>query len=383
MFYPQSDYQGKNFEPSLEMENWLQLKPEFMTIPDAFSWQTPNIDLDDKTAQEIFFKDNHFKGSISRLETYARCPFSHALKYGLYLNEKEDITDIRIRGSILHHVLECISKDTKDYATLTKNQIHAYVKEEFTFAKSILAKQASWFDAQTEEITEKLVLIFEQLENFETNWHMHVDQQEHRFSYSYPWNEYTIDVYGYIDRIDCSNTSFCIFDYKSSDKDIKIDEFEKGLSLQLATYTLAYEKESHLIPIGCFYIALKTSPETFTYGKLNYRKKIPELSVFNENDKKDDFSKDRRLNGWHFSDVSIYCDDAKQYLPKKRNNPTLDVIKEEWQQITNSLLDDISSGQALPNHVKDACKFCAYKSICRNLAQEIEPELRVEKEDNA
>lgn len=119
------------------------------------------------------------------------------------------------------------------------------------------------------------MLIFEQLHNFESNWHMNMDKQEHKFSYSYPWNEYTIDLYGYIDRIDSSNTSFCIFDYKSSDKDIKIDDFEKGLSLQLATYTLAYEKESGLIPVGCFYIALKTTPETLTYGKLNYRKKSP------------------------------------------------------------------------------------------------------------
>ncbi len=85
-------------------------------------------------------------------------------------------------------------------------------------------------------------MIFEQLHSFETNWHMNVDKQEHKFSYSYPWNEYTIDLYGYIDRIDSSNTSFCIFDYKSSDKDINLNEFESGLALQLATYTLAYEK---------------------------------------------------------------------------------------------------------------------------------------------
>lgn len=113
VLYPQSDYQGKNYEPSSEIENWLKTKSTFITTPDSFNWITPNIDLDTKTAQSIFFKDDHFKSSISRLESYARCPFSHALKYGLYLKEKEDITDIRIRGSILHHVLEVISKEKK------------------------------------------------------------------------------------------------------------------------------------------------------------------------------------------------------------------------------------------------------------------------------
>ena len=381
ILYPQSDYQGKNYESSSEIENWLQTKPKFITTPDSFHWTTPNIDLDKEIAQSIFFKDNHFKGSISRLESYARCPFSHALKYGLYLTEKEDITDIRIRGSILHHVLEVISKDKQDYTSLSKEEIHQYVEKEFTFAKKILLQQATWFDSQIEEITEKLVLIFEQLHSFETNWHMNIDKQEHKFSYSYPWNEYTIDLYGYIDRIDSSSTSFCIFDYKSSDKDIKIDDFEKGLSLQLATYTLAYEKESNLIPVGCFYIALRTTPETLTYGKLNYRKKVPELSITNEFDILETFTKNRKLKGWHFSDASIYCDDIKQYMPVKKANPALETIKSEWSQVIDSLLEDISSGQALPNHVQDACKYCAYRSICRNLADEVEPKLRVEKEE--
>ena len=381
ILYPQSDYQGKNYESSSEIENWLQTKPKFITTPDSFHWTTPNIDLDKEIAQSIFFKDNHFKGSISRLESYARCPFSHALKYGLYLTEKEDITDIRIRGSILHHVLEMISKDQQDYTSLSKEEIHQYVEKEFTFAKKILLQQATWFDSQIEEITEKLVLIFEQLHSFETNWHMNIDKQEHKFSYSYPWNEYTIDLYGYIDRIDSSSTSFCIFDYKSSDKDIKIDDFEKGLSLQLATYTLAYEKESNLIPVGCFYIALRTTPETLTYGKLNYRKKVPELSITNEFDILETFTKNRKLKGWHFSDASIYCDDIKQYMPVKKANPALETIKSEWSQVIDSLLEDISSGQALPNHVQDACKYCAYRSICRNLADEVEPKLRVEKEE--
>ena len=381
ILYPQSDYQGKNYESSSEIENWIQTKPKFITTPDSFNWTTPNIDLNETNAKAIFFKDNHFKGSISRLESYARCPFSHALKYGLYLKEKEDITDIRIRGSILHHVLEMISKDKQDYTSLSKEEIYQYVRKEFAFAKKVLLQQVTWFNSQIEEITDKLVLIFEQLHSFETNWHMNIDKQEHKFSYSYPWNEYTIDLYGYIDRIDSSNTSFCIFDYKSSDKDINLNEFESGLALQLATYTLAYEKESNLIPVGCFYIALRTSPETLTYGKLNYRKKVPELNVINESDMLETFTKNRKLKGWHFNDASIYCDDIKQYMPVKKTNPALETIKSEWSQVIDSLLEDISSGQALPNHVKDACEYCAYRSICRNSANEVEPKLRVEKEE--
>lgn len=181
ILYPQSDYQGKNYESSSEIENWIQTKPKFITTPDSFNWTTPSIDLNETSAKAIFFKDNHFKGSISRLESYARCPFSHALKYGLFLKEKEDITDIRIRGSILHHVLEMISKDKQDYTSLSKEEIYQYVRKEFAFAKKVLLQQVTWFNSQIEEITDKLVLIFEQLHSFETNWHMNIDKQEHKF----------------------------------------------------------------------------------------------------------------------------------------------------------------------------------------------------------
>jgi len=103
--------------------------------------------------------------------------------------------------------------------------------------------------------------------------------------------------------------------------------------------------------------------------------------VNDEKDIADTFKVNRRLNGWHFSDASIYCDDIKRYMPVKRANPSLETIKEEWIQVVDSLLEDIKSGQALPNHVQDACKFCAYRSICRNSANEVEPMLRVEKEE--
>ena len=40
-----------------------------------------------------------------------------------------------------------------------------------------------------------------------------------------------------------------------------------------------------------FLHCLRTSPETLTYGKLNYRKKVPELNVINESDMLETFTK--------------------------------------------------------------------------------------------
>ncbi len=383
VLYPQNDYQGKPNEPSLEMNNWMETKADFIATADSFTWEEIPMDLDEKCAKSLFFKDKHFQGSISRLENYARCPFSHALKYGLYLQEKTDITDITVWGSILHHILETIAKDKgKSYTNVSSDEIKKYVFNEFHFARKIFPTKENYFLSQIEEIQNKLTLIFEQLKNFENQWHMSISKQENKFSYSFPWKDYTIDFYGYIDRIDESSTSFCIFDYKSSDKDISFKDFESGLSLQLATYTLAYEKESHLIPVGCFYIALQAQPLQFDYGKINYRKKIPEAMPNDEQDMRQQFSTNRKLKGWSFSDLSIYSDDPKNCFVNKKDAPTKEKLEKDWKEIVDHLLEDISNGKADPTHQKDACKYCHYACICRNSAQEVERISYLETEEN-
>ncbi len=66
---------------------------------------------------------------------------------------------------------------------------------------------------------------------------------------------------------------------------------------------------------------------------------MPELSITNESDILETFTRNRKLKGWHFSDASIYCDDIKQYMPVKRANPALETIKSEWSQVIDSLLE--------------------------------------------
>lgn len=92
----------------------------------------------------------------------------------MFLKEKEDITDIRIRGSILHHVLEMISKDKQDYTSFIQRRNLSICKKKNLLSQKIRLQQVTWFNSQIEEITDKLVLIFEQLHSFETNWHMNI-----------------------------------------------------------------------------------------------------------------------------------------------------------------------------------------------------------------
>lgn len=378
---PQSTYQSKSLEQSLQMDTFMDMPTTFIPSKDHSVFKTPSFSLSSKSASSLYLKQNKFTGSVSRLESFARCPLQHFIRYGLRLSEKKEWSDIRIRGTILHHILETLStKYGKSYADINKEQILEVIKDEFAFAKKVFPEKTNWLNIQISELASKTSLILEQLSKFESGWHMNIDKQEYKFSFSYPWNDLTIELYGFIDRIDASSTSFCIFDYKSSDKDISLKDFESGLSLQLATYTLAYQKDSSLIPAGNFYISLKTSPVSHDALSLSYRKKVPEFKVNEVDELQSSFVDGKKLKGWQYQDLSIYHDDPKIFTSKK-DTPSFETLKEKYDIISESIISEILSGNIMPDHDKNACDYCAYRLICRNSRNEVEKISRIEKED--
>lgn len=378
---PEATYDGKENPESHELEKWIGKKPQFQDIKESSIYEKPHFVLDPSLTKSLFFKEGQFTGSISRLESFARCPLQHFLHYGLYLKEKRETLDIRMQGSIYHHILEVLM-DTyqKEYTKANKETVTKLVQNEFLFIQQVYPQQRPFFERVVLETIDKILKILEQLDEFEQDWHMHTSHQEYKVQMQLEWEDTPVLLYGYIDRIDASQSSFVIFDYKSSDKDISMQEFDAGLALQLITYTIAYEKSSHCLPAGCYYISLKTSPQTALAYKVNYRKKIPEATALDLKEQVQEAAKQKKLAGLMFQDLSIYSDN--DHFAKKKEQPEYNQIKEQWQTILFSLLDDIKSGMIQPDHTKGACDYCAYKTICRNAANEVVKNSRLEKEED-
>lgn len=378
---PQSTYQSKTLEKNMQIEAYMNMPCEFIAVHEHSRFKTPQFELSQEFADKLYLKHKTFVGSISRLETFAKCPLKHFIRYGLYLKENQDWQDIRIRGTILHHILETLTlKYKKDYVKVNVEQIHEVIENEFQFAKMIFPNKEKWIDAQIQELQAKTELILEQLAYFEKNWHMNIFKQEQKFSYSIPWRDMSIELYGYIDRIDTSKTSFCIFDYKSSDKDLRVADFENGTSLQLATYTIATQAQSNLIPTGSFYISLKSSPVSHKPLSLNYRKKIPESTRIEIKETLDTFTQQKKLKGWAYQDITTYCDKDNLFTTKKES-PSFEELRHKHTEIVTNLTEDILSGNIRPDHDTNACDYCAYRMICRNARNEVIKPNRTNKED--
>ena len=377
---PEASYDGKENPESHELVQWIGQKAQFVDVKESSVYEKPQFSLNTSLASSLFFPKDRFTGSISRLESFARCPLQHFLRYGLYLKEKRETMDIRIQGSIYHHILEILMNTyQKDYTKADTEAITKLVQNEFTFIRNVYPQQAPFFERNVLETTDKILKILEQLNDFEHDWHMRTSHQEYKVQMQLDWQGTPILLYGYIDRIDASQSSFVIFDYKSSDKDLSLQDFDAGLALQLITYTIAYEATSGSLPAGCYYISLKTSPQTALAYKVNYRKKIPEATPLEVKEQAQEAAQSKKFTGLMFQDLSIYSD--HEHFSRRKEQPEYHEIKKQWQTILFSLLEDMKNGMIQPDHAKGACDYCAYKEICRNAANEVKKANRLEQEE--
>ena len=99
---------------------------------DRMGWKEPDLHrldhLDEGLAEELFLP----KGAVSatRMERYARCPFSHFVESGLRPQEiREPGVAPRDRGDILHEALEKVVALRKGDWTLGREEIQKLALE--------------------------------------------------------------------------------------------------------------------------------------------------------------------------------------------------------------------------------------------------------------
>lgn len=366
VLFPEANYDRKNNQSSIELNTWMGSQPTYQDVLETDAPIYPSFTLSVQQAEETFFPNKVFTGSVSALETYAKCPCRYFLRYGLRIKEEPTWLDVAQRGTLLHKILEKAANDhQKKYATISKEQLRAYIGEEFSFVESLFPHRALDFTLQKKDLESTLSIIFEKLAYFEENWHMNIQQEEYKYTLDVPINGITLHLRGFIDRVDTSDTSFVVFDYKSSDKKFEKNKFYSGQMLQLATYAIAYQAESGLVPVGSFYISLNPSvaeqtnpdkPKEIEELKESWARKFIEASPY---------------TGIRYQDISIYHDGGSS-----KTGFSFENMKEQWEEILSSLLEDIHQGNVQPDHAENICNFCQYETICRNSRKEVKKESR-------
>ena len=326
---------------------------------------------------------SNLKTSISKLEQYRKCPFSFHLKYGLNIKEKEELGIKAIdTGSFMHDIIDTFFKTIESVENLTDEEIEKVVNEtiedKLLLSKNYIFTSKPKFVVLTKKlkrtVTESIKYIVYQMQN--SNFKLLDTELE--------FNEKidNIELTGKVDRIDIAEDSegsyIRIIDYKSSSKNIDLNEVVAGLQIQLLTYIDAISEKENKTPVGVFYFNL-INPIVQSNKNLS------------DEEIKQEIMKQFKMKGLMISDIKVIKMMDKQiekgssniipaYIDKEGNisKTRSSVIEKEdfinLQKKVKSLIKQISkeilSGNIDIKPVYDcktnisACEYCKYKAIC-------------------
>lgn len=250
-----------------ELYNWYKKNPKWQEKVERFLeagyYRKPLDALTEEAAKRLYGEE--FETSITRMERFAVCAFSHFLTYGLGLREREEY-DFQAAdlGNVCHRALERFSykveRETGDWLKLTEEQRNQYVEESVEeaiadYGNSILysSSRNAYLIVRMKRMLEKTVWVLtKQLAagDFKPSAY------EMRFAN------------GKIDRVDTCEDGDCIYvkviDYKTGSKSFDVTALYHGLQLQLMVYmdaALQLEQKKHpqkeILPAGVFYYRIQ------------------------------------------------------------------------------------------------------------------------------
>lgn len=340
----------------------------------------------------------NLNSSISRLEQYRKCPFSFHLKYGLKLNEEEEF---KIRsldtGNFMHEVIDevfsKIESSELDVKTITKEELNKIIEEiinqKLGMSKNYIFNSSPKFIVLTKRlkkvVTESINYIIEQLKNSKFELYGH-ELEFNEKSKLKPMkikleNGNQVTITGKIDRIDIAktenNTFVRIIDYKSSVRDVNLNQVVAGIQIQLLTYLDEVSEQKNFDSAGVLYFSLIDTI-------IKADKKLTDEQL------KKEINKNFKMKGIVVADIDIvkmmdtklapstYSETIPVYLDKEGNisqskSNALDKEKfERLQKYTKHIISEIAKEIFSGNidikpyymNKKTPCEYCQYKTIC-------------------
>ena len=368
---------------------------------DAAFYMHTDSKLLEKAARKLY--GEVLENSISRLEKFAGCAYSHFLQYGLGLEEREEFsfenTDL---GNIYHAVLEGFSsrlvRDNKSWDTITTDEMDKIVDETVDevaagYGETILfsTAQRTYLIERIRKVMRRSVLAIKyQLgkgsflpTHFEVPFSLLGDLPSVTVKLS---QQDSMSLKGRIDRVDLAEEEAVyvkVVDYKSGNKDFGPAEFYYGLQLQLLTYlnaavdmVKATNPGKDVIPAAALYyhiddpMLLRTeaiaSPEEWQNKISSQLKTKGVVNGCNEVVKKLDSQIEKK------SDVVPVEYDSSGEISKRSSayqQEELDAMLKYASKKIAALGREIMTGQVSvnPYETKDttACAYCPYQAVCK------------------
>lgn len=340
------------------------------------------------------------KTSISKLETYRRCAFSYYIKYGLKLSDK---TEFKLEsldtGTFMHEVIDeffnNINENNLNIRNLEEKEIEeileSIINSKLMLNKNYIFSSTAKYIVLTnrlKKVIKKSIKYIIDTIRF-SDFNVYGNEIEFGENKEYAPIEIQLEnnqkaqIIGKIDRVDIAENEdgkyIRIIDYKSSVKNIDLNEVMAGIQIQLLTYLDAITKEQNANPAGVLYFNLI---EPVIKAK---NRNISDEEL--ENEIRNNF----RMNGLLLGDVKVvqmmdksitsgkssivpaYIDkngDISKTKSSTVNSVEFKNLQKQVNKILKQISEEILTGKIEPNPVyiskkkTTPCLYCNYKSIC-------------------
>ncbi len=371
-------------------ENWNKRLREAVKALD-FSNIPENITKEN--IEKLYGKT--FKTSVSRLESYQRCPFSFYLKYGLKLKEDETFKLQSLdTGSFMHDVIDTFFEevDTLGLALSEiddkklKEIIDKIIDEKLNLRQNQIFISSAKFRNQTFRLKKLILKAMKYiiLSIVDSDFEVFGHEVEFGEGKKYPPIEIELDggkkveIIGKIDRVDIAKDEngkyLRIIDYKSSDNFIKLNDVVYGLKLQLLTYLDAACKMENVEPAAVLYFNLveekldkrKTKEEIEEEIKKNFRMKgllVADVKLIKMMDKTLETGSSNIVPAYIKSDGEI-AESKSSVLPRDNFKMLQKYIIKTIKNISKEILSGNINIKPYYKNKETPCEYCNYKAIC-------------------
>jgi ATP-dependent helicase/nuclease subunit B len=368
----------------------------------SLSYQNKPEQLETSVSRELY--GEHIQGSVSRMEQFNSCPFSHFASHGLKLRERKffklEAPDI---GQMFHSALKLISDRLQqlnlEWKELTKDQCERLSNDAVDRLAPRLQREILLSSNRFHYIKHKLQKILARASailsehakasgftpvGLELGFGKGGKLPPIRFTLP---NGCTMEVAGRIDRVDKATGSngvlLRIVDYKSSDKNVQLTEVYYGLALQMLTYL------DVIISNSSMWLGVKATPAGVLYFHV-HDPMIQANTMLSEDKLDDEIFKKFKMKGLLLGDEEAVRLMDNSLSEGSTSNIIAAGLKKEGGFRANSSIASEDELDLLRNHVRSSfekigtnitdgiidispyklkdkmpCTFCEYKSVCQ------------------
>lgn len=357
--------------------------------------------LDHETTNALY--GDTFTSSVSRVEKYYSCPFAHFATYGLRLEEREEYRlEAPAIGDLFHAALKWIADETKrlgiTWAQLSTKQAWDLARQAVEaispyFAHQILlsTKRYQYIQRKLIQIVQRTMTTLRDHASVSTFTPIAIEagfgpgEELPTLEISLK-NGHAMKMRGRIDRVDAAHIGdkqfVRIVDYKSSHKDLNLNEVFHGISLQMLTYLDVAVTNSAVWlgesadPAGVLYVHVHNP-------MLQLAKELSDMDIAEEVFKKYKMSGLLIDNPQVLSEMDTEIEGYSKVIPARINKDgsiskgsskvissedmtnLRTFVRSKHQQAGDGMLSGDTRVVPYRLKTKTACDYCSFRSVCQ------------------